>query len=139
MSLQEKYGSLIDQAKSLGTSNLNIVEQNGVLHIDGTVPNGTAKDQLWNTYDSIDPNFQGGDLVLDIKVDPAAPGTRLKVTTQSSNLNIRKGPGLDQPVIGKAAHESTVTLLTDYNSEWALVRSEEGVEGYCSRQYLTQI
>lgn len=139
MSLQEKYASLIDQAKSLGTSDLNIVEQNGVLHIDGTVANGTAKDQLWNTYDSIDPNFQGGDLVLDIKVDPAAPGTQLKVTTQSSNLNIRKGPGLDQPVIGKAAHESTVTLLTDYNSEWSLVRSEEGIEGYCSRQYLTQI
>lgn len=139
MSLQEKYASLIDQAKSLGTSDLNIVEQNGVLHIDGTVANGTAKDQLWNTYDGIDPNFQGGDLVLDIKVDPAAPGTQLKVTTQSSNLNIRKGPGMDQPVIGKAAHESTVTLLTDYNSEWSLIRSEEGIEGYCSRQYLTQI
>lgn len=139
MALQEKYASLIEQAKSLGTSNLQIVETNGVLHIDGTVANGSAKDMLWNTYDTLDPNFQSGDLVLDIQVDPAAPGTQLKVTTQSSNLNIRKGPGTDQPIIGKAAHQSTVTLLTEYNADWALIRSEDGTEGYCSRQYLTQI
>lgn len=139
MSLTEKYASLIDQAKTYGTSAINVVEQNGVLHIEGTVANGAAKDALWNTYDTIDPNYQGGDLVLDIKVDPAAAGTQLKVTTQSSNLNIRKGPGTDQPIIGKAAHESVVTLLTEYNADWALIRSEDGTEGYCSRQYLTQI
>lgn len=137
MSLQEKYASLISEAKVLATTDVNVVESNGVLHIDGTVANGAAKDQLWNLYDTIDPNYQGGDLVLDINVDAGAPGTQLKVATQSSNLNIRKGPGTDTQILGKAAHGSTVTLLTDYNAEWALIRSAEGVEGYCSRQYLT--
>ena len=56
-----------------------------------------------------------------------------------SNLNIRKGPGTDQPIIGKAAHNSIVTLLSKYNSEWALVRSDKNEEGYCSLKYLTPI
>jgi uncharacterized protein YgiM (DUF1202 family) len=75
--------------------------------------------------------------VLNLNVSPAAPGTTLKVTTNTSNLNIRKGPGTDQPIIGKAAHLSEVTLLSKYNDEWALIRSANGEEGYCSLKYLT--
>ncbi|WP_411282427.1 SH3 domain-containing protein [Gemmatimonas sp.] len=137
--LEGKYAELIAAANASGASNLAVRVQDNVLYIDGVVPNGEAKDQLWGLYDKLDPDFRSGDLVLNLDVSPAAPSTRLKVTTQSSNLNIRKGPGTDQPIIGKAAHESEVTLLSKYNAEWALVRSANGEEGYCSLQYLTAI
>jgi uncharacterized protein YgiM (DUF1202 family) len=137
--LQDKYADLITAAKATPVSNLAVRDQNNVLYIDGVVPTGEAKDKLWSIYDRIDPDYRSGDLVLNLDVSPAAPSTRLKVTTQSSNLNIRKGPGTDQPIIGKAAHNSEVTLLSKYNDEWALVRSENGEEGYCSLKYLTAI
>jgi uncharacterized protein YgiM (DUF1202 family) len=137
--LQDKYADLISAAKASGASNLAVRAQDNVLYIDGVVPTGEAKDKLWNIYDKIDPDFRSGDLVLNLDVSPAAPSTRLKVTTQSSNLNIRKGPGTDQPIIGKAAHNSEVTLLSKYNDEWALVRSGNNEEGYCSLKYLTAI
>ena len=136
--LQDKYAELITATKA-SASGVAVRTQDNVLYIDGVVPTGEAKDKLWNIYDKIDPDFRGGDLILNLDVSPAAPSTRLKVTTESSNLNIRKGPGTDQPIIGKAAHHSEVTLLSKYNNEWALVRSDKGEEGYCSLKYLTAI
>lgn len=137
--LQDKYAELITAANASGATNLAVRAQDNVLYIDGVVPTGEAKDKLWAIFDKIDPDFRSGDLVLNLDVSPAAPSTRLKVTTQSSNLNIRKGPGTDQPIVGKAAHHSEVTLLSKYNSEWALIRSANGEEGYCSLKYLTAI
>lgn len=137
--LEDKYAALITAAKAGGASDLAVRTQDKVLYIDGVVPNGEAKDKLWGIYDTIDPDFRSGDLILNLTVSPAAPSTRLKVTTESSNLNIRKGPGTDQPIIGKAAHHSEVTLLSKYNAEWALVRSAKGEEGYCSLKYLTPV
>lgn len=137
--LQDKYAELITAANASGATNLAVRAQDNVLYIDGVVPTGEAKDKLWAIFDKIDPDFRSGDLVLNLDVSPAAPSTRLKVTTQSSNLNIRKGPGTDQPIVGKAAHHSEVTLLSKYNSEWALIRSANGEEGYCSFKYLTAI
>lgn len=137
--LQDKYAELITAANASGATNLAVRAQNNVLYIDGVVPTGEAKDKLWGIFNKIDPDFRSGDLVLNLDVSPSAPSTRLKVTTESSNLNIRKGPGTDQPIVGKAAHHSEVTLLSKYNSEWALIRSANGEEGYCSLKYLTPI
>lgn len=139
MALQDKYAELVNAAHAAGATNLQVREQDNVLYIDGEVAKGQDKDQLWTVYDRIDPNFQSGDLVMNINVSPSAIITQLKVTTQSSNLNIRKGPGTDQPIIGKAAHESTVTLLSKYNDAWLLIRSAEGIEGYSSSDFLTAL
>jgi len=135
--LQEKYADLISAAQATPVSSLAVRDQDNVLYIDGVVPTGEAKDKLWGIYDKIDPDYRSGDLVLNLDVSPAAPSTQLKVTTKESNLNIRKGPGTDQPIVGKAAHNSEVTLLSKYNDEWALIRSASGEEGYCSLKYLT--
>lgn len=137
MALQDKYAELIQTAQAQGATNLQVREQDNVLYIDGEVATGEAKDKLWNTYDKIDPDFRSGDVVMNIQVTPNAAHTRLKVTTQSSNLNIRKGPGTDQPILGKAAHEAEVTLLSKYNDNWYLVRTADGTEGYASADYLT--
>jgi uncharacterized protein YgiM (DUF1202 family) len=139
MSLQDKYANLIATAQNNGTNNLAIREQDGILYINGEVASGEIKDKLWNVYNQIDPDFRAGDLIMDIDVSPNAPFSTMKVTTQSSNLNIRKGPGTDTPIIGKAAHNSTVTFLSKYNDQWYLIRNEEGKEGYCSTDYLTAL
>lgn len=136
MALQEKYKQLTDAATAEGISNLQIREQDNVLHIDGEAPSGAAKDKLWNIYNTLDPDFRAGDLVMNINV-AAGAGTKAKVTTDSSNLNIRKGPGTDQPIVGKAAHNSTVTLLSKTNDQWWLIKTDKGEEGYAYAEYLS--
>ena len=137
MALTDKYKQLSDAANAAGIADLNVREQDGVLHIDGTAPSGAVKDQLWNTYGTIDPNFSAADLVLNITVSSNADVTKVKVTTDSSNLNIRKGPGTDQPIVGKAAHDEIITLISKTNNQWWLVRTENNEEGYAYAQYLS--
>ncbi len=136
MSVTEKYKSLTDKASNLSIADLKVREQDGVLYIDGTAPNGAAKDALWDSYSAIDPNFAGGDLVMNIKVSEAAVTSTAKVVTDSSNLNIRKGPGTDQPIVGKAAHGETITVISRSNDQWWLVRTKDGEEGYAYARYL---
>ena len=138
MALQEKYKELINTAKSSGVRNLQVSEQNNVLHVTGEAPNGQVKDTLWNVYNKIDPDFRAGDLVLDVNVN-AADGTKAKVVTESSNLNIRKGPGTDQPIIGKAAHNEVIAIISKANDQWSLIRTDKGTEGYVYSQYLSPV
>ena len=135
MALQAKYQRLIDTAQQSGVTELQVREQNNVLYIDGMAPSGAVKDQLWDIYNQIDPDFRTGDLVLNINSNVSS-GTQAKVVTQSSNLNIRKGPGTDQPIVGKAAHGETVTVVSKANEQWWLVRTKDGEEGYAYAQYL---
>jgi uncharacterized protein YgiM (DUF1202 family) len=135
MAVQQKYQELINAARTAGVSNLQVREQNNVLYIDGEAPSGQVKDQLWNIYNRIDPDFRSGDLVLDVKTTNAA-GSKAKVVTESSNLNIRKGPGTDQPIVGKAAHHEIVTVVNQTNDQWTLIRTDAGEEGYVYNQYL---
>lgn len=137
MALQDKYKELTEAATAAGVSNLQVREQDGVLYVDGTTGSGDVKDKLWDIYNKIDPDFRAGDLILNIDASGAA-GTKAKVTTQSSNLNIRKGPGTDQPIVGKAAHGELINVISKANDQWSLVRTDAGEEGYVYSQYLTQ-
>ncbi len=139
MALQDKYKELTDAATASGISDLAVREQDGVLYIDGTAPNASVKDQLWDIYGKTDPNYLSGDLVLNVKVSHDASVTQVKVTTESSNLNIRKGPGTDQPIVGKAAHGEVITLVSRSNEQWWMVRTKDGEEGYAYAQYLTPV
>jgi uncharacterized protein YgiM (DUF1202 family) len=138
MALQEKYKELIDTAKNAGVQNLQVSEQNNVLHITGDAPNAQTKDNLWNIYNKIDPDFRAGDLVLDVNTNVAA-GAKAKVVTETSNLNIRKGPGTDQPIVGKAAHHEIVNVINKTNDQWSLIKTDKGVEGYVYSQYLSPV
>ncbi len=138
MALQTKYAELINAAKSGGVTNLQVREQGNVLYIDGNAPSGAVKDNLWNIYNKIDPDFRAGDLVLNVNVSATA-GSKAKVTTESSNLNIRKGPGTDQPTVGKAAHNEIVTVLNQTNQQWWLIKTDAGAEGYAYSQYLSPL
>ncbi|MFT4095268.1 MAG: SH3 domain-containing protein [Niabella sp.] len=135
MALQDKYKALIDAATSAGVSNLQVREQDSVLYIDGDAPSGAVKDQLWDIYNQIDPNFTSADLVLNVNAKAEA-GSQVRVATESTNLNIRKGPGTDQPIVGKAAKDEIITLISKANDQWWSVRTKDGEEGYAYSQYL---
>jgi uncharacterized protein YgiM (DUF1202 family) len=133
MSLKEKYKQLIDAAT---TSGMNVREQDNVLYINGEATNGATKDNLWNIYGQIDPDFRASDVVMDVNVNDTMAGSKVKVNTDSSNLNIRKGPGTDQPIVGKAAKDEMVTVISKTNDQWWLVRTDAGEEGYAYAEYL---
>jgi uncharacterized protein YgiM (DUF1202 family) len=137
MALQDKYQQLINSATAMGVKNLQVREQDSVLYIDGEAPDGKSKDILWDVYNQIDPDYRGGDLILDINVSTEVAGAKAKVNTEKSNLNIRKGPGTDQPIVGKAGHHDYVTLVSKTSDQWWLVRTEDGKEGYAYAQYLS--
>lgn len=136
MALQDKYAELISAAKTGGITDLQVREQENVLYIDGSTASGELKDSLWDIYNKIDPDYRAGDLILNIDASAAA-GTKATVTTESSNLNIRKGPGTDQAIVGKAAHGAAVTVVSRPNQLWSLIRTDKGEEGYVYSQYLT--
>ena len=135
MELKDKYAPLVEIAKQGNVENLQVRDENGVLYINGTSPTAELKNRLWASFGEIDPDFRAGDLVMDIDVASGA-GSQAKVITKESNLNIRKGPGTDQPVVGKAAHGATVSILGKANDQWALIKNEGGIEGYVYNQYL---
>lgn len=86
MALTEKYQSLIDLANSLGVSGLNVTEGDGVLHIDGTASSAEAKQQLWDEYNRIDPEYRSGDLVLNVSApEGSAAGGGNTYTVQAGD------------------------------------------------------
>ena len=139
MALTAKYQRLIETAQSSGIADLQIGVQEGVLHIRGTAPNADAKNKLWDVYNQLDPNYLSGDVVMNVDVTTQETGSKARVITQNSNLNIRKGPGTEQPIVGKAAKDEIITLISRANDQWWLVRTADGEEGYCYAQYLEPI
>lgn len=139
MALQDKYKALVDAANTSGVNNLQVREQGGVLYIDGNAK-GNVKQQLWDIYGRLDPDYASGDLMLNINsVAGVIDGSKLKVTTKESNLNIRSGAGTDFPIIGKAARGEIVTLVKKENDQWWVVKTDKGKEGFAFTQYLTPV
>ena len=135
MAVREKYAELIRAAEGANIANLQIQEQNNVLYIKGDAPSGQVKDQLWSIYNRLDPDYRSADVVLDVNTTITS-GSKAKVITRESNLNIRKGPGTDQPIVGKAAHNEIVTVVSQTDDQWSLIRTDAGEEGYAYNQYL---
>lgn len=75
MSVTEKYQSLIDMAHQLGISSLDVRESDGVLKIDGVAGSAQAKQQLWDEYNRLDPEYRSGDLVMNISAPEADAGS----------------------------------------------------------------
>lgn len=138
MALQDKYAELLQAANTLGVANLSVAEKDGVLHVSGTANSTADYDSLWALYDKIDPNMASGDLMMNIDVKADA-GAQLKVTTDSTNLNIRSTPSTDGDIVGKAAHNEIVTLVEKTDDSWWKIRTNDGEEGYAFSQYLSPL
>jgi uncharacterized protein YgiM (DUF1202 family) len=136
MALQAKYKELIDLANK-DVSGVQISEKNGALYVNGS-SNAVTKAKLWSLYNKIDPDFSSGDLVLNITAPELLPGTKLKVITESTNLNIRKGPSTTDAIVGKAAHHEVVTLVNQTNDQWWEIKTKDGEQGFAFTQYLAE-
>jgi hypothetical protein len=67
MSLKDKYSELITAARAAKVSDLQVKEQNGVLHIDGIAPSAETKQKLKHLYERIDSDGSG-DVVMNITI-----------------------------------------------------------------------
>ena len=135
MTLAEKYRELIELANS---NSLSVKDNGKVLNIDGEVKSPAIKDKMWEIYQKIDPHFKSNDVLLNVK-SSVTEGGKVKVVTKESRLNIRQGPGTDQPIVGKAEKGAIITLISKTNDQWWLVRDNDGEEGYCYSQYLEPV
>lgn len=84
MSVQDKYVSLLELANQNGTT-YTLSEADGVLNIDGTAPSAEAKQQLWDEYERLDPDFKSNDLILNIGLGDAAGGGATTYTVESGD------------------------------------------------------
>ena len=89
MSLQEKYQTILELANQNGTS-YELSEGDGVLHINGTAPSEEAKQQLWDEYNRIDPDYRSGDLMMNVQVAGASAGGGGHTYTVESGDNLSK-------------------------------------------------
>lgn len=85
MSLQDKYQELINQANSAGVNGLQVTEKEGVLYVNGTAPSADVKDQLWDTYEKLDPEMRAADLVLNIGLAEGAGGGEQEYEVKSGD------------------------------------------------------
>ena len=109
MVLSQKYQELINTAKSSGTANLQVREQNNVLYIDGEVTSEETKQKLWDLYNKIDPDYRSGDLVMNLTVAGGATATEYEVVKGDSLSKIGKRFG----VSWKEIYEANKQLIKD--------------------------
>ena len=130
------YTSLLSAA-GVSIPNLKCSLENGILSVSGTVPDSAVADKAIAALKKA-PGVKDVKNYLEVE-DLTAKNIRMKVVTKSSNLNIRKGPGTDFDIVGKAAHNSTVQVIKKMYNGWYYIKSEQGVEGFCSTDYLGPI
>lgn len=90
MSLQEKYQTLLELANQNGTTYELSEGEGGTLIVTGTAPSAEAKQQLWDEYERLDPEFNDGDFVLNIQTAEAAAGGGMHTHTVESGDNLSK-------------------------------------------------
>ena len=93
MAVQEKYQSLLDLASQLGVSGLNTREDNGVLYVDGVAGSASAKQQLWDEYNRLDPDYRSGDLVMNISAPEGDGGVG---TSSGGTYTVQAGDSLSK-------------------------------------------
>ena len=91
--LMEKYQSLVDMANQLGISGLNVVESDNVLKIDGVAGSAEAKQQLWDEYGRLDPEYRSGDVVMNIS---APEGSASSGGGSGSSYTVQSGDSLSK-------------------------------------------
>ena len=135
---QEKanYSSLLKTA-GISIPNLGCSLEKGILSVTGTVPDGATAEAAVEALKKA-PGVTEVKNYLVVE-DLTSRNIKMKVVTKSSNLNIRKGPGTNFEVVGKAAHHSEVQLIKKMYNGWYYIKSANGVYGFCSTEFLAQI
>ncbi len=111
MSLQEKYQSLLELANSNGTT-YELSEGDGVLHVNATAPSDEAKQALWDEYARIDPDYQSGDLVLNVTTGAGDAGGGGGTYTVVAGDNLSK-IGAKYGISWNAIYEANRDIISD--------------------------
>lgn len=130
------YTAVLQKA-GVTVQNLKVSNANGQLTVAGTVTDMQAAEKAVQALKT-QPGVQSVVNLLEME-DLREKNIRMKVATKESNLNIRKGPGTEFEILGKAAHGSTVQLIKRMYNDWYYIKTDSGVEGFCSRNYLQEI
>ncbi len=69
---------------------------------------------------------------------PAADTSSALAYVDAESVNVREGPGTENPVLARLARGEAVTIVSTDNTGWARIRIEgDGVEGFMSMDYLS--
>jgi nucleoid-associated protein YgaU len=95
MNLHEKYAELINAANANGVTNLAVRDADAVLYIDGEAPTEAVKQQLWDIYGKLDPDYRAADVVMNLTVAAGAalPYTEYTIVGGDSLSKIGKKLG----------------------------------------------
>lgn len=130
---QNNYGEVLKQS-GISIPNLWVQNVDGSLTIAGTVPDMQTAEKAVAALKA-QPGIVDVVNLLEME-DLTSKNIRMTVVTKSSNLNIRKGPGTEYEIVGKAAHVSQVQLIKKMYNDWYYVRTDDGTEGFSSADYL---
>ena len=76
-------------------------------------------------------------MMMTIPVPPVRPASAASTATTTVYLNLRDSAGMTGRVLTTLPKGETLTVLDDSNAEWVKVRTSSGLEGWCSREYLS--
>lgn len=130
------YSAILQQS-GISIPDLKVANLNGKLTVSGTVSNVETAEKAVEILRG-QPGITEVLNLLEME-DLTAQNIQMEVATEHSNLNIRKGPGTEFDIIGKAAHHSRVQLIKRMYNDWYFIKTDTGVEGFSSRTYLKDI
>jgi uncharacterized protein related to proFAR isomerase len=124
------------QGLGITVQNLKVVNTNGKLIVSGNVSDLQAAEKAVAALKG-QPGVTEVVNLLEIE-DLMAKNIQMLVATKESNLNVRSGPGTDFDIVGKAAHNSTVQLIKRMYNDWYYIKTDSGIEGFCSKNFLKE-
>lgn len=124
------------QGSGVTVQNLKVVNTNGKLIVSGNVSDLQAAEKAVAAL-KVQPGVTEVVNLLEIE-DLMAKNIQMLVATKESNLNVRSGPGTDFDIVGKAAHNSTVQLIKRMYNDWYYIKTDSGIEGFCSKNFLKE-
>ena len=140
--LQETANQIVETIQ--GASDVNVTVENHIATLSGTVEDEETKSKVESSVSAVEGVKS---VVNKIKVVPPAPvvveepvvekkSDQLIVATRKGKLNVHNKPGVEELVIRVVDHGETLTLLEKASDKWWLIKTEDGVEGYCYSPYL---
>lgn len=130
---QNTYTNILS-GSGINIKNFKASLQGDTLTITGTVPDGETAERAVQALSSA-PGVKTINNYLEVE-DLTSQNIMMQVVTEHSNLNLRKGPGTNFDIVGKAAHNSKVQLIKKMFNGWYYVKAEDGTEGFSSTDYL---
>ena len=142
--LQDTAAQIVAANQDAGDVNISVIDK--VATLSGIVEDEATKNKLESSILAMEGIKS---VVNNIRVVPPAPvyvepvvveevSDQLVVATRKGKLNVHSKPGVQELVIAVVGHGETLTLVDKTSDKWWLIRTENGIEGYCNTPYLEE-